>query len=293
MKIPATLRYLKAVPLSFYSRSLYRKVCSAWQGVGVKYLLVLLAIGLLPVAVKLHSNIQEMLDIAGVSRDESGNVILSDNLRNIAEQVPEMTYSNGQLVVHDEQPHIVTDPESNEDIVIIDTKNTDFPPDNNTAIAFVARNFLLLRQDESAVQRVELRRIAELFKIPDSTQININSDIAQDWMRQAVKYSGIMPVVFYILKIVEYFIDFGTRALLFGLVAIAFCHMLKMPELPFKQRFRLAAVAATPIIVLEMAALLTGTSIFAKRDIVYFLIHGVYVFIAIEANKGVVAHRDK
>lgn len=271
----------QAFLLSLFSRELYRDVCKNWQGIGFIYILILLSVVLLPAAINIFSSIHTAL---GAIKDENGDLYLSDKMKDIASQVPDMFIEEGRLNIKTEGTYIIKNPDTGSPLVIIDTTGKTLSLKDSPASVLATENFIIIKEHNDHAQRMVWKDLLDLFKISHSEKVIINSKIALGWMEKAIEQSYLIPYIFYFWKLPSLFILFSLRALIFAFGGTIICQMLKT-ELPFSTLIRLAAVASTPIILLEAISVYTGQEIFGFKDFVYFVAHCWFMYFAIESNK--------
>ncbi len=92
--------------LSFFSKELYIDVGQNWKGVNFLYLLLLLAVCLIPTMIKIHADVTDFVN-------NEAPVIVN--------QVPEIAITDGQVSIKETQPYYIKDPDSDKILAIIDT----------------------------------------------------------------------------------------------------------------------------------------------------------------------------
>ena len=95
--------------LSFFSKDLYRDVCYNWKGSGFVYLLLLLSVCWIAPMVKLHVGLSDFVD------NEAPKMVT---------QIPVITIVEGKASIDEPQPYYIQEPETGENLIVIDTTGT-------------------------------------------------------------------------------------------------------------------------------------------------------------------------
>jgi len=277
--IPMAMRkynLLKAIPLSFFSKELYRDVAKNWVGVGFLYLFTILSIALLPVAIKVSDSIREVFEIS-----KSGKHIIPENINNMINQVPSMYIDKGMLYTDAEQPYLITNPSTGKPIAIIDLDRTSVI----SAPMILTKNSVIITEG-GYTQIWSWNEVLKVFMLSPSERHEINSDSTRELIERTIENSSKIPVAFYFIKLLSLFMFFALRIVLFTFLGTLICQFLTT-AMPFTALMRLAAITSTPIIMFESLSLYIGQDIFGYRELVYFIMHGGYLYFAIDANKKV------
>ena len=93
--------------LSFFSKALYRDVAVHWKtGLCFAYLLLLLAICLIPTAIETNAIFSGLIENQAPA---------------IVKQVPEITITDGKASIAEPQPYYIKAPDSDDNLAVIDT----------------------------------------------------------------------------------------------------------------------------------------------------------------------------
>ncbi len=193
--------------LSFFSKELYKDVGLHWKGVNFFYLFLLLAICLVPRMIKLHIGVTDFVN---------------NYAPTIIEQVPEITISDGQVSIKENQPYYIKEPESGMVLAIIDTTGEIESLEEADAFCLLTGNKLLTKRQFE-------KRSYDLSKI---------------------KHFALMGS--YVYRIVQALIYAAI-----GLLFVSFCKT----TLSYASLIRLAVVAVTPCVIVSTILGLGGNSI--------------------------------
>ena len=231
-----TRRYglLHGFYLSFYSEDFYRDVGRAWKGVGLVYLLVLLALAWLPAMAQIHSAV-------GRFRDELA--------RDYLPRFPKITITKGKVSVDPPGPHIFKEPKSGKPFFIIDTaaKATDYP-DTLGAAVIVTESQVITRN-----ARNRETRIHDLSKVDG---ISFGPDDVRRWLD--LFRMAYIPLAFPIVLLFSWSYRWSL-AMLYAAIALLFGPEIK--ALGYWTLVRVASVAMTPVVVLDAAVSAAGVKV--------------------------------
>jgi hypothetical protein len=210
--------------LSFFSAELYRDVARNWRGIGVSYLLLLMALTWLPPIIRGHIGFRRF------ARDQAPAVI---------DQLPTLTIQGGVVSIKEPEPYVVRDPESGRAIIYIDTTG-EFADEKDAreAMVLVSRSTMEVRQKNKT----------EVHDLSNVDGVYLDKEIARRWLNGFATVFG--PVAY--VSVVIWSLIWGIiRLLLYALIGLIFVSAFNA-RLDFAALMRLAAVAMTPGMVLDM-----------------------------------------
>jgi len=210
--------------LSFFSKSLYRDVGKNWRGTGLLYLFIILALLWIPTVIKGHLGLAAWVD--GDSKE-------------ITKQIPAITITKGQVSTDVTTPHVIKDPKTGEDIAIIDTTGTYQNLDNTDAKILLTKSTVIVRKNATQSQTYDISGVQSFYL--DHSKVDGWLGTARTWF---------IPVL-YPLALIFSFILRAIQILIYAVVGLAFARMLNA-NLDFKTLMRLAAIAITPVLVLNL-----------------------------------------
>lgn len=216
---------LSAIPLSFFSRNLYRDVVRNWGFGVILYLLLLLTICWI------------FLSIAIQSVVTTSYVVFANKF---IPQVPELTIKEGQLTTPENKPYLIKDPDEKDHdkavFAIIDTSGKYTSLENQNATVLITKNAFYYRDDHE-IKMQEFSKEFDLHVVPEKVQA------AGHWL---ARWSW---VLFFPLFLMLSFIYRIIEAAVYGLIGLIFSSIAEV-TLTYGDTFKIAIFAMTPAIVL-------------------------------------------
>ena len=223
---------LKTILLSFYSPDVYRDVAANWKGIGVLYLLLLLALCWLPSAGRWYRGLQRFAVGEGAA---------------IARQVPAVTIEKGVMRVDPPGRHIIRDPENtnkdpdaNETLLVIDDTIDNVPEefDGEEAIMLTRREFGMIRPSRGE------RRVWALTR---SVDMEVDAADVENFFAGLPSW---LPVIGYGICLAGSLLMRTLQSLTYGAIGMLLVSHAGA-TLDYAASVRLAAVAMTPVILLR------------------------------------------
>ena len=221
------------VVLSFFSSALYRDVARHWKGVCFGYLFLLLAVLWIPVMVDFH------LALGRFARDDAPPMI---------EQVPRIEIEDGVVSVDAEQPYRISDPETGEVIVVLDTTGQVTSLDDFEGGVLLTESQLIYKKNHFETRSFDLSQVESVV---------IDADTLQGWVDAGSQWCAL---VFYPLCLIVSCVYRMLQALLYGAVGLLF-NAMTGSDLAYPSCVRLAVMAVTPVLILDTALGLLDLSI--------------------------------
>jgi hypothetical protein len=241
--------------LSFFSKSLYIDVGKRWRGTGLLYLFMVVALVWIPTVIRGQVNISRWVD--GDSKE-------------ITKQVPAIDVANGQVSTDVPTPYFIKDPKTGNDLAIIDTTGKYETLDNTDAA-------LLLTKSSLTVKRSALEN--RTYDISGLQSFHLDRSSVEGWLITIKRW--FIPVV-YPLGVLVSFILRGIQMLIYALVGLLFAHLLHA-KLEFQALMRLAAVAITPVLILNLVFEFVGFRV-PGWILLGVVIALAYLFFAVKVN---------
>lgn len=273
--------FLTTIYQAFYSRTLYQQVAHTWQGLGLKYLLALIALGWIPftlfVLTEVHS-INVSVEQSEIQR-EGDAPTLNTILQNIVTQMPPLTVEKGEASTAVAQPYLIKD-SSGDVLVAIDTTGKITSLQNTDALILVTKRDIYLRSSQTGETHYSFAELA------GEKTVLIDSAAVEQWIALSKSFLyWLIPLVFLPITIALSFCYNILKLLFFSMLGLVITKILKAP-MPFNTVFRLAVVANTPVIFFEMLAMLSPPQILLPyQNLVFFGLSLGYLFFAINANQ--------
>lgn len=213
--------------MSFYSRDVYRDAASAWKGIGLSYLLVLLALCWLP------SSARWFFALRGFAETHAQAIVA---------QLPAITIENGVMRARPSGRHVLHDPsekESKETEIIIDDSIDYVPSDIHLDTVILTRREIGMVRPSRRERRVwTLTPAADMDVTPDEVRAFLRS--LQFWV----------PAVGYVVSVTGSLVFRTLQMLLYGAIGLTLARRWNA-GLDYAQMVRLAAVAVTPVVVVR------------------------------------------
>ena len=239
--------------LAFYSRDLYADVGRNWKGLGLTYLLLLLALCWVPIVVRLHGG--------GTSFQKEAEFFIA--------QVPPITIRDGELSTDVPTPHFIRD-DKGETVAIIDLTGKFTSLDETGAKMLVTKSKVLVRRS-----RAETR----VYDLSGVRSFSLTQAKMRDWLHLGVKW---FPVIAYPFVVLFSFVYRIIQVFLYGGLGVLFARSAKV-SLDCQSLVRLAAIAVTPAIILDTIRDLAGWKV-QHWWLVCFAVAMAYLFFAVKAN---------
>jgi len=242
--------------LSFFSKELYIDVGQNWKGVNFLYLLLLLAVCLIPTMINLHRGISNFVNNEAPA---------------IVNQVPEITITDGQVSIKETQPYYIKDPDSDEPLAIIDTTGQIESIEDTDAFCLLTGNKVIIKKSKFENRTYDLSNV-KAFAV-DSEQIT-------GWLHIGRKF---LAVVIYSFALLGSYVYRIVQVLIYAAIGLLFASFCKT-TLSYAALIRLSVVAVTPCIIVGTILGLADTSI---PYFLYLVAALVYLFFAVKSISGI------
>lgn len=228
----------KALYQSFYSRELYVRVASQWQGVGIKYLLLLTCILMIPIGVTRWVQMDSMVADAGFNNSR-------EMFRHVVEQLPTLTLRKNKIESEGDAPVEVFLPNMEHPII---TLNNQLPKnaDDSKAVFTVVNDTIYSRDPLFGKRENRLQDITGQMGIEEGNEIKLTQAFLMRFEDSFVSVMNVLHYVYIIADGVSFALSFVIRALIYAGVVMVVASLLKL-RLSFPASMRLSAVTSTPI----------------------------------------------
>jgi len=218
-------RYSTVHPLfmSFYSRSLYQDVAMNWRKISLLYLLLLLAVCLIPLTFKTRAAVSDYL---------------LHEAPKIVKQFPVVSISKGQVSVDIPMPYTIKDPQSNAPFIIIDTTGQVTSLSGSDALVLLTKTKLFFKRGPKESRILDLSDIDSLV---------IDQSMLYDWMETFIEY---FAFVLYPVALFFTFLFRILQAIVFAVMARSFNNYLKL-NFRYSALLSLSIVSMTPAIIFD------------------------------------------
>lgn len=248
--------HFHALVMSFYSKALYRDVAKNWRGVGLLYLLLLLAICWIPATYQLHKNWQYFMAV------EAPPVIA---------QMPSLTIVKGEAAIKESVPYFIKYTNSERVLGIIDTSGQFSTLKDTEAKVLLTKTQLIIRNGPHDELTYSLSNFPSLTFTRDNYTYFMH--FLDHWLL----------ILFFPLALFISLVYRFIQAVIYAVVGLFFNTVIKS-KLSYINILRLSTVALTPVIV--VATIFSYFDItFAAEMPAFFFFAMVYLFFAVKANQ--------
>lgn len=259
--------YWEALYRSFYSKRLYVDVGKRWRGFGVLYLLLAVAIFIMPLSMR----------VASVMKQDFNQQIMEPLL-----QMPTLYVQNGEISIDKPVPYLVTNKQGQVTLIVdpsdtITQFNEKYPYlhilINKRTIAFRVPSLKLFHQTQSPPNggKPIIQTLSpELNQVFDGKKFIENSTIPTTlWATQWMIYPLVTMALYSIL-----FVIFPVMAFMGQIFSNVFFHF----QLGYKQACRLLIVSSTPMILILLVCLFIDKMFSGMGAVLMGLLIAYYCF---------------
>jgi hypothetical protein len=241
--------------LSFFSGALYRDVARNWRGMGFLYMFVLLAVLWIPSIIKLQVGVNRFVDVES---------------KKLTDQIPAITISHGKVSTDVPTPYYIKDPDSGTTFAIIDTTGGSESLDSLPGQGLLLTKTKLIMRNERETKSYDLAPVESFY---------LDRAKVESWL--VMMKTWCVPVS-YPLALVFSFIIRIIKILIYALIGLLIAYLLHV-NLGYQTLMRLAAIAMTPVLILDLILEFSPGHI-PLWSILAFLICVGYMFFAVKAN---------
>lgn len=217
----------------FYNKHFYAHVALHWRGAGFAYLLLAVAVALVPMMVMFQVVISTFL------RDEVPYVL---------EQMPEITIENGAASVEVEEPYVIYAPDKTP-LMVIDTGGRYQTPEEAGAKILLHEREVIVHQNAREVRHYALEEVQERTVVTRET-IEELVRVVKPWLLPGCFV--FMLGAFYLFRLLQ--------ALLYAVFGMIIARILNV-RLAFDALLQLAMVALTVPMLVAAVLLVVGASL--------------------------------
>ena len=265
--------YWQALFKSFYSSRLYIDIGKRWKGLGLLYLLLLIAILTLPYSLK---------SMFLFSKDFDRNIIQP------LKQLPPIYIQNGKVSIDKPTPYFIKNDE-NQVVIIIDTtgKITEFTDKYPHLNILVTKNkimFNLIKPRLFAENNTKENKTPTIQAFsPTANAIFDGKKFAELTAITTIKLSS--EIMFYPIFISLFYSLAIVMFLSFALFALFFTNLFFSFKLTYAKACRLLITAATPALLVLFIFMYLHLAFTGTGTIIFILIFGYYSFAVYSLKK--------
>lgn len=247
----------QALYMSFYSRKLYRDVAFNWGAKTFVYLLLLLSLTWVVFTYQLQQIVNQ------------GYLRMADP---IVAQAPTVTLKDGKVITPENRPYIVTDPQTHETLLVIDTSG------KYTSLDQIQTDILVTETKVFSKPKENQQRIDE---IPSKLNMTIYPDHLNTY---AKKFIGFLWMPMFVFALMISYVYRIIQSLVYAIIGRVLAPMLNV-RLSYWQIVQIMMVAITPVIIIctTMRALHLDVM---HHNLFYFLLAMAYMIYGMLANKA-------
>ena len=228
-----------------------------WRGIGLRLLLLVLAITWLAEGIKLHRSI---------------NAFARNDFPGVIQDFPPITIKDGVVSSPVDQPYTMKDQKTGKAFAVLDTTGEITSLDQTDADILLTENKLIYRDNKTSGQT----------KIQDLSHIkNLYVDRARvtNWMDVGARWFAVIavPICFFFT-----FLYRLIQSLLYAAIGLIWNNSFNA-KLSYAALMRLSCVAVTPVILLETVLTMCGVHV-PFWGTLCGLIAMIYLAIAVKAN---------
>lgn len=247
----------QAIWMSFYSKKLYQDVATHWGGKAFLYMLVLLALCWVVLTIQMQHSLNSLYRAQG------------DKL---AAQMPVLTIKDGVISTPENHPYVITNPDTNEKLAVIDTTGQYTTTQQANTRLLVTQNTIIMQTDPNETKTYQLSK---------TVNARIDPNDINGFLKKNLRFAWIF---FFIIFLIASYIFRIIQALVYALIG-KFFGLIAGVKLSYDQILQIALVAVTPAVIL--ATILNIFNItFPYQYLLYFILAMIYLFFGIKSNKS-------
>jgi hypothetical protein len=245
-----------ALPLSFFSGGLYQDVARSWRGIGLVYLMLLVALATLVVVIRTQIGLDHWVH---------------GEARGLTDQIPRMVIRQRVVEVDAAMPYTIHDTGKGLPIAIIDTTGQITSLDGQVATVLVTADQVMYRKSAAET------RVFQLATVKDFT---IDSARAGRWLGLLATWAAPVVTVFAFAGLFCFRL---VQQLLLAVIGLLAARAMRAP-LDFSALMRLAAVALTPALLVEPLLDILGVKP-RGFGLIWNVLVVAYIMWAVRANR--------
>jgi len=214
--------FIHAFVFSFFSKAFYQDVGRHWRGTGLLYIFIALLLVWIPTVIRMQ---------VGFSRfgAQEGS--------RFTQQIPHITIRKGEVSTDVATPYFIKG-DNGEPLVIIDTTGRYESLDNTPASLLLTKTQIHTRNNQKT----------SIYDLSGVESFELDRTRAENWLQTA--RTLLVPVIFP-LGVVFGFLFRAIQILIYAAAGLLFAQISKT-NLSYQTLMRLAAVALTPVLVLNL-----------------------------------------
>lgn len=246
----------QAIPMSFYSRKLYRDVARNWGGTAFLYLLLIVALSMAVCTYLTQVYLNQMY------------VKVTDTF---VAQIPVMTVKDGKISTPEKRPYLIKDANNKEVVAIIDTTGKYKSLEKSKTPLLITETEIISQPKDNQVR---------IDKIPENVNFVFAPVVVNEYIKGTFGFAWIFIFPLYVLLMYLYRV---IQALIYAVFGRLF-GVLVGADISYAQTLFIAMVSITPVIVLLTIKWIANIEV-PNVGIWAFVIAMGYLFHGVLANK--------
>lgn len=287
-----TLQFnIRAIYLSLHSRIFYWDIIRNRRSSGASYI-ILLAVILAVIyasifakgAVVVKDQLLSQIAIVSPEGDITG---LRPKAQEVVNSMPKMTIVGNQIQFDITEAKVIESPDMYLPVVFDPTGK--FNAGKLERVVILNANHLILKLfDNQQVIKVQDLIQLEFFKQFSTTDGVIdNTKMAIHLLDVFLGFSSLVTPIMFIYGFLANMVIMGVSWIFFAMITTFMFNVLKVQNNDFKNALRIAAYTATPVFLLDAVQLLLMKQLFGLQFLVYFTLHILYIYSAIDAYRNI------
>lgn len=264
------MNLLRRIAQSLHNPLFYKQIFIGGQGIGLKYLLQLLALCWFVVALVLT-----LMVLQARKNPESPLMLPVQILHKVSPQFPLVTIKEGKAAVEGGQPVTIYDPANGQPLMIVDTSPKPIQLEKTKAQVLMTSSTLKIHYDGEDIT----------YDFPEKLNGTIDSRKVEEWANFMERVMPYAPFIMLPVDIISHLLALTPRWLI--MAAVAFLTLKpRIEATKFEACLRIVAYAMTPSILLKILIVSSGYQPFGAPEMLLLAITVLYLFFAVSSVLG-------
>jgi hypothetical protein len=283
---------IHALYLSLYSKIFYWDLLKNRKNIGLSYVVLLAVItGLASsfVLSKIIISAQNNLISEYAIEDVVGKITnLNEDAKDKISQFPKFKIAGNGIQFNSDQPKIIGEVNSGGFLLIFDPTNK-INANTYDQVVIINTSKIIAKNGQNEqvfyLEKLQLNKVLEPFINEDGYIDNYSFAVAFLNILQA--FAKFVPVIVFFASLFASLFSLAFSVMFFSFVANLMFKIMGVQSTNFRNSIRLSAYSFTPVFILDLIQLIALKQIFGAQFLVYFVLHLVYMYYAIDALKDI------
>jgi hypothetical protein len=287
-----------AIYLSLYSKIFYWNLLKNLKHTGFSYILILAiissSISSLVVSKTIINTKNNVIEKFTITNESDEIIGLTDFFTQKLSDIPKFKVKESSIEFEITEPRIISD-ETPDGLVLVFDPTDKFNPDHYNS-AFVINTQKIIAKSSNREDVFYLKKLQPnitLAKFVAEDGFVDNKKLIISALNVLNKYVWVLAFGLFVIGFIGAFLGLAISAIFYAFVAQTMFLLFKLKSADFRNCLRLAAYTTTPIFILDVFQMIILRQIFGMQILVYFVIHLVYIFYAIDAFKDIETNKKK